>query len=82
MKDFTKKFLVTIIISLLIGFVLGYWLCWSQWQDHKFRAEKDLYELEMKFHTALANPHTFHIFNGQFEVYPVKGIDRRFNYKK
>jgi hypothetical protein len=52
-------------------------------QYYESQAEQDLSTLEQEFHSALEHPSTFKIFQGQFEVYPVKPVDKkRFHYKK
>jgi len=73
---------IKVFIILIVGIALGYAWCYQVFSAYKSQAETDLITLEEKFHSALERPHTFHIFNGQFEVYPLKGMDNRFNYKE
>ena len=73
---------IKVFIILIVGVALGYAWCYQVFSVYESQAETDLITLEEKFHSALERPHTFHIFNGQFEVYPLKGMDNRFNYKQ
>ena len=66
----------------LICLALGYFWCFHTMKNYEGQAEKDLTILEEQFHESLEKPRSFHIFNGQFEVYPVNLHKKRFVYKK
>jgi len=83
-KHFDKLFtiLVIILIAILFGYALRIYHEDKIQESFQSQAEQDLATLEEEFYSALVNPHSFHIFNGRFEVYPVKDSVRRFHYRR
>ena len=83
-KRFNNFF--TIFLIILIAIIIGYALRIHHesiiQESYQSQAEKDMATLEEEFYSALESPHTFHIFNRRFEVYPVKGPERRFHYRQ
>jgi len=74
--------LVVIIISILFGYVFRMYHEANIQKSYQFQAEMDLATLEEEFYSALENPHSFYIFNGRFEVYPIKYSGKRFHYRQ
>lgn len=83
MKLFDKFCMVVCI--LIVGIILGY-----GWRMHheglinihyQSQAEDNLNKLENEFHEAIAHPRSFQIFQGQFIVWPVDIVKKRFYYK-
>lgn len=72
---------ISYFLAALLFTGLGY--CWRMVHERKIeqfyesQAEQDLSTLEQEFHSALEHPKTFKIFQGQFEVYPVKPISKK-----
>jgi len=78
-----RTILVTVFMSaLILGYALGMHHEAKIQEGYQAQAEKYLAALEEEFYSALDKPHTFHIFNGQFEIYPVKSPERRFHYRR
>ena len=77
LDTFCKWFIV-----ILISVAAGYFWAYKVYSSYESQAEKDLIILEEQFHKSLEKPHSFHIFNSQFEVYPVNLHKKRFVYKK
>jgi len=73
-KHFDKLFIIflIIVIAILFGYALRVYHEAKIQESYQSQAEKDLAILEEEFYNAVERPHTFHIFNGRFEVYPVK----------
>ncbi len=80
-EQFVKK-LFTIFLSIFLGLVAGYWLCYKVYLSDLTKCEKDSLKLENEFHEAVAKPRSFHIFNHQFRVWPVDTVKKAFHYKK
>jgi hypothetical protein len=84
MLNHVKKFFVPVlivIISLMLGYVLRVYHEGKIRKYYQSQAEKEMVTLEEEFHSAWKKPHTFYIFNGRFEVYPLKDPDRTFCYR-
>lgn len=78
-----KALLVTVFMSaLILGYALGMHHEAKIQEGYQSQAEEDLVALEEEFYSASERPRTFHIFNGQFEIYPVKESKNRFHYRK
>jgi len=77
-----RTILVTVVMSLILGFALGMHHEAKIQEGYQSQAEEDLVSLEEEFYSALDKPHAFHIFSRQFEIYPVKESKRRFHYRK
>jgi len=71
-----------IIISLTLGYVLRVYHEGKIRKHYQSQAEKEIVTLEEEFHSAWRKPRTFYIFNGRFEVYPLKESGRTFCYKE
>jgi hypothetical protein len=85
MLKYVKKFLVPvliIIISLMMGYVLRVYHEGKIRTHYQSQAERELSTLEEEFHSAWNKPRKFYIFNGRFEVYPLKESERTFYYKE
>jgi len=74
--------LVILLFAILFGYALRMRHETKIQESYQSQAEKYLAALEEEFYSALDKPHTFHIFNGQFEIYPVKSPERRFHYRR
>lgn len=74
--------LLVILISIILGYALRIHHEAKIQKSYQSQAEKELTTLEEEFHSALKKPHKFLIFNGRFEVYPVKESDRTFYYRE
>jgi hypothetical protein len=85
MLERRKALFVTVII-ILMSVICGYIL--RMYHEGKIRvhyqsqAEKEMITLEEEFYSAWKKPRTFFIFNGRFEVYPLKEPERTFFYRK
>jgi hypothetical protein len=83
-KYFSK--ITTVFLIVFISVILGYALRMHHevkiQEIYQSQAEKDLATLEKEFYFALERPHKFLIFNGMFEVYPVRESERTFYYRK
>lgn len=85
MVNHMKKFFVPVlivIISLMLGYVLRLYHEGKIRKHYQSQAEKEMVTLEEEFYSAWRNPHTFYIFNGRFEVYPLRESDRTFFYRE
>ena len=71
-----------IIIFLTLGYVLRVYHEGKIRKHYQSQAEKEIVTLEEEFHSAWRKPRTFYIFNGRFEVYPLKEPGRTFCYKE
>jgi hypothetical protein len=80
-KKFLMPFLI-VIISLMLGYVLRLYHEGKIRAHYQSQAEKEMVALEEEFHSAWRNPRTFYIFNGRFEVYPLRESDRTFFYRE
>jgi hypothetical protein len=80
-KKFLLPFLV-ILISIMLGYVLRMYHVGTIRTHYQSQAEKEMVTLEEEFYSAWKKPRTFYIFNGRFEVYPLKESDRTFYYKE
>jgi hypothetical protein len=82
----TKKTLFITAIVILTSVMFGYLL--RMYHEGKIRAhyqsqaEKEMITLEEEFYSASKKPHAFFIFNGRFQVYPLKGPERTFAYRE
>jgi hypothetical protein len=65
----------------LTGYILRVYHEGKIHAHYQSQAEKDLITLEEEFHSALKNPRAFFIFNGRFEVYPLKESRTTFRYR-
>lgn len=76
--------IIKIFLILFIGIALGYGWAYSIYLSDNSKCEKDSLKLENEFHEAVIpqKAHSFHIFNSQFEVYPISVLKRQFAYKK
>ncbi len=88
-KAIISKHIVNIYMTLLIIFIsmgFGYVLRVHHedkiHKSYQSQAEKELFILEEEFQSALEKPRKFLIFNGRFEVYPLKESARSFIYKQ
>jgi len=83
-KRFNKLFKIFLIIffSVMLGYALRIYHESKIAESHQSQAEQDLATLEEEFYAALEKPRSFHIFNGTFEVFPLRKSDRKFHYKK
>jgi len=85
MLKHVKKFLVPVlimIISLMLGYALRMYHEGKIRTHYQSQAEKEMVALEEEFHSAWKKPRKFYIFNGRFEVYPLKESDRTFYYRE
>jgi len=85
MLKHVNKFFVPIlimVISLMLGYVLRMYHEGKIRKHYQSQAEKELGTLEEEFHSSWKKPRTFYIFNGRFEVYPLKESDKTFCYKE
>ena len=85
MLKHVKKFFVPvliIIISLMLGYVLRVYHEGKIRKHYQSQAEKEMATLEEEFLSAWEKPRTFYIFNGRFEVYPLKESERTFYYRQ
>ena len=80
-KRFLVPFLV-ILISIMLGYVLRIYHEGKIRKHYQSQAEKELSTLEEEFHSAWKKPRSFYIFNGRFEVYPLKESDKTFYYRE
>lgn len=74
----------TVFFSILVGVCLGYFWAYQVYLTDNTHAEKDLNKLENEFHESVIpqKAHSFHIFNGQFEIWPVNLAQKMFYYRK
>ena len=85
MLKHVKKFFVPVLIiifSLMLGYVLRVYHEGKIRKHYQSQAEKELATLEEEFLSAWEKPRTFYIFNGRFEVYPLKESERTFYYRQ
>lgn len=85
MLKHVKKFLIpflVVLISIVLGYVLRLYHEGKIRAHYQSQAEKEMVTLEEEFHSAWRNPRTFYIFNGRFEVYPLRESDRTFFYRE
>jgi hypothetical protein len=85
MLKLVKKFLMpllVILISIMLGYVLRMYHEGKIRRHYQSQAEKELGALEEEFHSAWKKPHVFFIFNGRFEIYPMKEPERTFSYRE
>ena len=85
MLNHLKKFFVPaliVIISLMLGYVLRVYHEGKIRAHYQSQAEKEMITLEEEFYSAWKKPRTFFIFNGRFEVYPLKEPERTFSYRE
>jgi hypothetical protein len=85
MLNHARKFFVPVLIiifSLLLGYVLRVYHEGKIRNHYQSQAEKELVTLEEEFLSAWEKPRTFYIFNGRFEVYPLKESERTFYYRQ
>ena len=82
-KRFFISFLV-ILISIFLGYLLRVYHEGKIQTHYQSQAEKEMVTLEEEFHSAWKKPRKFYIFNGRFEVYPLKESesDRTFYYRE
>ena len=69
-------------IVILLSVAAGYFWAYKVYSSYESQAEKDLNALEEQFHKSLEKPHSFHIFNSQFEVYPINVKHKKFHYRR
>ena len=83
-KHFKKIFItfLVILVSILLGYVLRLYHEGRIRAHYQSQAEKEMVTLEEEFHSAWKKPHKFYIFNGSFEVYPLKESEKTFCYKE
>ncbi len=74
--------IIKIFLILFIGIALGYGWAYSIYLTDNSKCEKDSLNLETEFHEAVQKPRSFHIFNHQFEVYPISVLKKQFAYRK
>ena len=65
----------------MLGYVLRMYHEGKIRTHYQSQSEKELFTLEEEFYSAWKKPRTFYIFNGRFEVYPLKEPDRTFCYR-
>jgi hypothetical protein len=85
MLKHVKKFFIlvlAVVISLILGYVLRIYHEGKIRAHYQSKAEKEMITLEEEFYSAWKKPRTFFIFNGRFEVYPLKESERTFYYKE
>ena len=85
MLTHVRKFFVPVLIiifSLMLGYVLRVYHEGKIRKHYQSQAEKELVTLEEEFLSAWKKPRTFYIFNGRFEVYPLKESERTFYYRQ
>jgi hypothetical protein len=85
MLKHVKKILplfMVVLISIVLGYVLRLYHEGKIRSHYQSQAEKEIATLEEEFHSAWRNPRTFYIFNGRFEVYPLRESDRTFFYRE
>jgi hypothetical protein len=85
MLNHVKKVFIPVlivIISLMLGYVLRVYHEGKIRKHYQSQAEKEMATLEEEFHSAWEKPRTFYIFNGRFEVYPLKESERTFYYRQ
>lgn len=85
MLTHVKKFFVPVLIvifSLMLGYVLRVYHEGKIRNHYQSQAEKEMATLEEEFLSAWEKPRTFYIFNGRFEVYPLKKSERTFYYRQ
>jgi hypothetical protein len=73
---------IIILMSVIFGYVLRMYHEGKIRAHYQSQAEKEMITLEEEFYSAWKKPRTFFIFNGRFEVYPVKESDKAFYYKQ
>ncbi len=81
MLNHVRKFFVPVLIiifSLMLGYVLRVYHEGKIRKHYQSQAEKELVTLEEEFYSAWKKPRTFFIFNGRFEVHPLKESERTF----
>jgi hypothetical protein len=80
------RFITYFLVALLFTACGYYWRMVHERQIEQYyesEAEHNLSTLEEQFNSALEHPKTFKIFQGQFEVYPVKPISKKqFYYRR
>ena len=74
--------LLIILISMVSGYVLRVHHEAKIHKSYQSQAEKDIATLEEEFYSASEKPHNFFIFNGMFEVFPLKASKRMFSFRK
>lgn len=80
-----KKFFIpvlAVLISLVLGYVLRIYHEGKIRAHYQSQAEKEMITLEEEFYSAWKKPRTFFIFNGRFEVYPLRESERTFYYRE
>jgi len=85
MLERRKALFVTAIIiltSVIFGYVLRMYHEGKIRAHYQSQAEKEMITLEEEFYSAWKKPRTFFIFNGRFEVYPLKEPERTFFYRE
>jgi hypothetical protein len=85
MLNHVKKIFVPvsiIIISLMLGYGLRVYHEGKIRKHYQSQAEKEMATLEEEFLSAWEKPRKFYIFNGRFEVYPLKESERTFYYRQ
>jgi len=85
MLERRKALFVTAIIILtavIFGYVLRMYHEGRIRAHYQSQAEKEMITLEEEFYSAWKKPRTFFIFNGRFEVYPLKEPERTFSYRE
>jgi hypothetical protein len=85
MLEQRKALFVTAIIiltSVIFGYALRIYHEGKIRAHYQSQAEKEMITLEEEFYSAWKKPRTFFIFNGRFQVYPLKEPERTFFYRE